>query len=400
MSKALVPVNSKLPAIFQQMPVSAVVSELTGGVTSGFPILSYKGKVWRIRKSGEEELHLDPQGNAMPTVDVVLVQANPMPSKIFYDKAYEEGANETPRCFSNDGAKPDISVQNPISAICANCPNNVWGSRMTPSGKKSRACADSRRVAVVFSQDLLENGADAAVHLLRIPPASLNPMKDYAEKVLAPKGIPFFAVSTRIAFEPTAAHPQFKFAPARLLNDEEAEAVMALRGSPDVERILAETQEFPAGAAAPEASAASAGSATTGNGAVGQATPSASSNPASAVKPNGKLRPASEEEAGADVLDQAPPAATKPAATKPAATKAAPARAAQAAPAVEVDPLDAPPPATRKARAATAAKPAAVVAPAEPVEEEEVPAATPQRAASAAAPPADFDNLLDSILNG
>lgn len=395
MSKALVPVNSKLPAIFQQMPVSAITGELTGGVTSGFPILSYKGKVWRIRKGGEEELHLDDQGNAMPTVDVVLVQANPMPSKIFYDKAYEEGANETPRCFSNDGAKPDISVQNPISAICANCPNNVWGSRMTPSGKKSRACSDSRRVAVVFAQDLYENGADAVVHLLRIPPASLNPMKDYAEKVLAPKGIPFFAVSTRIAFEPTAAHPQFKFAPARLLNDEEAEAIMALRGSPDVERILAETQEFPAGAAAPEATAAAQ------SGATGQATPSASSNPAPAAKQNGqKLRPASEEEAGADALDQPPPppkGQAQAAAPKAAATKAAPAsKPAAAAPAA--DPLDTPPPAPRKAR--TAAKPAAAPAP-ETVEEEEAPAAAaPARTGSSTTPPADFDGLLDSILNG
>jgi len=274
---------------------------------------------------------------------------------------------------------------------------------MTPSGKKSRACSDSRRVAVVFSQDLYENGADAVVHLLRIPPATLNPMKDYAEKVLAPKGIPFFAVATRIAFEPSAAHPQFKFAPARLLNDEEAEAIMALRGSPDVERVLAETQEFPAGAAAPDASAASTGSShglSSGNGAAGQATPSAStSNPAPAVKQAAqKLRPASEEEAGADALEQPPPPA-KAAAAKAAAAKAA---AAKPAPAVEVDPLDAPPPAPRKKAAAKAA-----ATPAETIEEEEVPPAstaktTAGKAAQAvtSAPPADFDGLLDSILNG
>lgn len=396
MSKALVTVNPNLPAVFRSLPVSEITGELTGGVTSGFPILSYKGKVWRIRKGGDEELHLDKDGNAAPTVDLVLVQANPSPSKIFYDKQYEEGANETPRCFSNDGSKPDISVQAPISAICANCPNNVWGSRMTPSGKKSRACSDSRRVAVVFAQDLLDNGKDAMLLLLRVPPASLNPMKDYAEKVLAPKGIPFFAVATQIAFEPTAAHPQFKFKPARLLNDDEAEAILALRGSPDVERILAETQEFPAGAAGSEASAASTGN-TTGNGAGGQATPSASPNPAPAAKQ--KMRPASEEEAGADVLDQPPPAATpkaKPAASKPAAAKPAAA--------VEEDPLaglNAPPPASPKKKP-PAGKPAAAAPAQEPDEEEEAAPATPQRAAATAgaAPPADFDNLLDSILNG
>lgn len=390
----LIKANPQLPAAIAKLAALATpetFTELSGGVTSGFPIISYKGKVWRIRKAGEEQMHLDDDGNAMPTIDVVLVQANPMPSKIFYDKQYEEGSNDTPRCFSNDGVKPDPSVQNPISAVCANCPNNVWGSKITPNGKKTRACSDARRMAVVFANDLYENGVNCQKFLLRVPPASLNPLKDYAEKVLAPKGIPFFGIVTRIGFDPQAAHPQFTFKPARFVNDEEAEAIAQLRGSEDIRRILAEAQEFPAAATAagdvietsPAPATAAAGSTTA---------PSPTATTPAAGKP-AKMRPATEEEAG---LAAAPP--PKAAATKPAP---APAPAPAAAP---EEPLAAPPPRKRAAKqtpaSAPAAAPAAAPAPVAAATEEEEEATAVAAPIDEAKPPADFDKLLDSILNG
>ena len=385
---ALIKANPQLPAAIQKLMALATpeaMNELSGGVTSGFPIIGYKGKVWRLREKGGEKLHVDDQNNAMPTIDVVLVQANPNPSKIFYDKKFEEGTNEAPRCFSNDGTKPDPSVQNPISKVCATCPNNVWGSRITDNGKKSRACSDARRMAVVFAQDLYENGEDCQKFLLRVPPASLNPLKDYAEKVLAPKGIPFFGIVTRIGFDVQAAHPQFVFKPARFLNDEEAEAIVKLRGSEDIKRILAEAQEFPAGA---PADGEDEGPQASGTAAPAAPTPAAATTaPAGGKK--GAMRPASEEEAG---LAAAPPpraAAPAPAAPAPAPAPAAP---------VEGEVMAAPPP--KKKKGTTAAAPAPAPAPAQTIEEEEAPAAAAAPAKGGAAPSADFDNLLDSILNG
>lgn len=381
---ALIKANPQLPAAIAKLVALATpetMSELSGGVTSGFPILSYKGKVWRVRKSGEEQMHVDEDGNAMPSIDVVLVQANPMPSKIFYAKQYEEGANDTPDCFSNDGVKPDVSVQNPVNPICASCPNNVWGSRITPAGKKSRACSDARRMAVVFANDLNENGDDCMKLLLRVPPASLNPLKDYAEKVLAPKGIPFFGIVTRIGFDVNAAHPQFTFKPARFLNDEEAESIVRLRGSADIQRILAEASEFPAAAAAqadvaPEQAGSAAAPAQ-------PSTAKATTAAAGASKPAkpSPMRPATDEEAGLAAAQPSAPAA-------PAKKAAAP----PAPPADEIQP--APPSKTKPAKAKPAPAPVAAVA--EVAEEEE--AAAP--VAASAKPPADFDNLLDSILNG
>lgn len=391
---ALTKANPQLPAAVAKLAALATpetFNELSGGVTSSFPIISYKGKVWRIRKAGEEQMYLDNDGNAMPTIDVVLVQANPLPSKIFYDKPYEEGSNDTPRCFSNDGVKPDPSVQDPISAVCATCPNNVWGSKITPNGKKTRACSDARRMAVVFANDLYENGVNCQKFLLRVPPASLNPLKDYAEKVLAPKGIPFFGIVTRIGFDPQAAHPQLTFKPARFVNDEEAEAIAQLRGSEDIRRILAEAQEFPVAATAagdvvetspapaPAPAPAAAGSTTA---------PSPAATTPAARKP-AKLRPATEEEIG---LAAAPP--PKAAATKPAP---APAPAPAAAP---EEPLAAPPPRKRAAKQSPASAPAAAPAPVAAATEEEEETTTAAAPSDETNAPADFDKLLDSILNG
>lgn len=383
MTTAMIKANPQLPAAIAKLAALATretFQELSGGVTSGFPILSYKGKVWRIRKSGEEELHVDADGNALPTVDVVLVQANPMPSKIFYAKQYEEGANDQPDCFSNDGIKPDVSIKEPVNDICASCPNNVWGSRITPQGKKSRACSDARRMAVVFAHDLYEQGDDCMKLLLRVPPASLNPLKDYAEKVLAPKGIPFFGIVTRIGFDVNAAHPQFTFKPARFLNDEEAEAIVRLRGSADIQRILAEASEFPAAAAAEGVASEPAGSAAAPAPAPAPKATTAAAGAAKAPKP-AAMRPATDEEAG--LAAAAPAAQPKP--------KPAPAPAP-----VQEEVAAAPPPKPKATKAA--AKAAAAPAPAPVVEEvEEAPAAP---APSSVKAPADFDNLLDSILNG
>lgn len=379
---AVIKAKPQLPAHIAKLMAAvdpAAATEMTGGITSGFPIISYKGKVWRMRKGGEEIMHLDASNNAMPTIDVVLVRANPMPSKIFYEKKYEEGTNEAPRCFSNDGMKPDTSIQAPIAKACAACPNNVWGSRITDNGKKSRACSDARRMAIVFADDLAENGADCTKYLLRTPPASLNPLKDYQEKVIGPRGLQFFTLVTRIGFDPTAAHPQFQLKPVRLLNEAEAEAVIAMRDSEDVRRILAEAQEFPVG----ETGAATEPSDATAE-APAPATPTTSPAGKPAKAKAAAMRPATEEEAGADSI--VTPAPAKPAA-KPAPAKPAEepffADEAQAAPVAPAKPKPA------------KAKPAAAAPVVAPVEEEEEPVAVTPGAKSE-----EFDNLLDTILNG
>lgn len=234
--------QSALPVYLRKGAAKAVSNELKGGVASSFPIISYRGKVWRVRKSGEEVNYVDAEGEAVPSIELVLVKANAQPSKTYYAKKYEEGSNEAPACWSSDGIKPDIAVPKKEAPLCASCPHNKWGSRITEAGKKGRECSDVRRMAVVFAHELEKKGADCHKFLLRIPPASLNPLKEYAEKVLDPKGVEYFAVVTRVGFNPQAAHPQLTFKAMRWLTEDEYNAIQEIRDGDEIATILSESE--------------------------------------------------------------------------------------------------------------------------------------------------------------
>lgn len=328
MSQELTTVNASLPAVFQT--AQAASDEFTGGVVAGFPVISYRGKVWRVKKSGEEQMYLDKDGEVMPSIEVVMLKANPTLGKIYYKGSYTEGDNSSPTCWSADGVKPDVGVTEKQSDICANCPRNIWGSRITEGGKKARECSDHRRMAVAFRHEI-EDNPEPTVLLLRVPPASLNPLKDYIEKMLAPKNVPPFAVFTKIGFDAASSHPQLTFKGTQFLNEEQGVKVMKLRDSDETARILSEAKEYSA-AGSTEGSEAGA-PATAGQ-------PEAPSAPAaSKPKKAPKLQPAELEEAQATVVEAEPEIAAAPPPVEeeiaaPAASNgaAAPAPAAAAAP--------------------------------------------------------------------
>lgn len=372
MSTAVVPVKKvQLPAAFAKLQPVEAFSELTTGVVSGFPIISYRGKVWRVRKAGKEESYTNADGDAMPSIEVVFVRSNPHLSKIYYEAAFEEGSTAPPRCWSADSIKPDAGVTNPIAKSCGACKFNQWGSgRPSPSGGKTRACSDSRRVAVAFRHEMEEKGKDATLFLLRIPPGSLNPLKDYAEKVLAPRGIYPFAVFTKIGFDAQVAHPKLTFKATQLFDDELAESVLALRESDEAGRILAEADEF-----------AVAGTTSDADHEPADEAPAAASAP---TKKKSAPRPAAEEEV--DEEEVAPPPKKKAApVVEEDDEPAPPPKKKAAAPVVEED--EAPAPAPKKKAAAPV------------VDEDEAPAAPPKKKAAAPAKGGDFDDMLNSILS-
>lgn len=232
--------NAQLPAAFQT-DAKALANELSEGVLAGFPILSFRGKVWRMKK-GEDEIKLeDPTtGDPVPSIPVVLIAANNKLSKIYYPGTYEEGSNEKPTCFSVGGVLPDSSVDSPIHTECATCPMNVWGSKISPNGKKIKACSDTRRLAVSFvdgPDGLREKGAAAMVFLLRVPGASLQNLKIYGEKTLGERGWPFYAVTTRVGFDADSSYPQLTFRPTAPVDAGLATAILELRESEMVKTI-------------------------------------------------------------------------------------------------------------------------------------------------------------------
>jgi hypothetical protein len=340
------------------------IGDLTQGVMAGFPTISYRGKVWRIRKGGEETNYVDDKGDAVQSLEFVLAKANPQFAKVFYKAAFEEGATGKPDCWSADGIRPDANVMEPVCTTCAACPNNVWGSRISESGKKGKLCADRRRVAVVGPQDLTTNGADCQKFLLHIPAGSLKGLSEYAEKVLKPKGIPYYAVVTRVGFDTTQAHPVLTFKATRYLTEPEARAILEIREGDDVARILQESHEFEG--AASEAAAGTEGIAGT--------MPSAMAG----VVPDSAVSVAAPQKAATQV---APAAAPTP---EPVASPAAAPRTA-----VEAEIMPDKPKRTRKAAAPKAEPVTVTVAQTAPP----VSAAPPK-----AAPADDFDAMLDSIL--
>lgn len=172
---------------------SAIVSE-----GSSFPRISTRSSRYRLVEDGVET----PVGI---TLDVIIVGANPRVSKVFFNKAYDANATDMrPACFSNDGIRPDPSVESPCNAQCADCPNNALGSKVLPSGAKSKLCADQRHLAVVPAAD------PSKVYALTIPVSGMKALREYF-KELANYGIAPEEAITELGFDDQASYPKIVF---------------------------------------------------------------------------------------------------------------------------------------------------------------------------------------------
>lgn len=302
----IVPVNIQVPAhLAARVGVPSVLgAALTGGLSSGqsFPKISIKASRFRI-KEGDTETVLE-----STTLDVVIVGANPRLSKTWYAKAWDKDAEPAaPDCYSLDGISPDPESEDPQNDLCASCPHNAWGSKVTDSGQQIKACSDRKRLAVVAADD-----PSGPVYLLEVTPAALKGLNQY-QKELSVRGIPPEIVKTRVSFDTDASFPKLKFTFGGFLDADVQEVVDGLFGSEQVKEITGENPRTPV--AVPQIARAAA---------------------PVAPKPAVKAAAPVEEPAPAPAPAQAAapkrgfgaskPAAAAPAAAKPAA-KAAPAAA-------------------------------------------------------------------------
>ena len=294
---ALIPFEkAQLPADLAAMFGAAGDDDLSGGVGAGFPSISIKGKVFHLKRGGERTLIENPKepGSPATSLDTVILKANPTLSKLYYKSGYVEGSDDKPVCYSDDGIAPAADAEEPQSQKCATCPHAQWGSKITDTGKKSKECQDSRRVAIAP----LGNLEDAM--LLRIPAASLKPLKLYGDEVKK-RGLRYFAVGTKISFDHTVAHPLLVFKPLGALPEPMLRQVAEVMNSDLVNSILGldtvPTQdEFSAPAAAPAKPpaprAAAAAVATKPAGFTTVSVEEPEGEPAPAAKPAAKPAPA------------------------------------------------------------------------------------------------------------
>ena len=225
-------------------PVAAVFAgaagagdDLSGGITGGYGLIKYRGKVWSIQHHGNTNVLMREDGDGpRGSIEVVIVKANAALSKTWYENGWDENNNNPPDCASANGIVPDVGVPKKQSDICATCPKNAWSS--APNGGKGKACGDHRRMAVVPFTDL-RNEYFGGPLLLRCPAASLQEMAAFDARYKG-MGYPYFTMAIKIGFDPQESFPKFTFAAIRPLTEAEGQIIMELRNSPETARVVNE----------------------------------------------------------------------------------------------------------------------------------------------------------------
>lgn len=242
--------SGPVAAVFQG---HAAANDLSAGITGGYGLIKYRGKVWSIQHNGNTLNLMRPDGDGpRGTIEVVVLKANPNLSKTFYLQGWDENNNNPPDCASANGIVPDQGVPHKQSDVCATCPRNAWGS--APNGGKGKACGDHRRMAVVPMNDL-RNEHFGGPLLLRCPAASLQDLATF-ESRYSQMGYPYFTMAIKIGFDATESYPKFTFAAIRPLNDVEGAVVLEMRNSPETARVIHEgTGPAQATVAAPQQAA-------------------------------------------------------------------------------------------------------------------------------------------------
>ena len=182
------------------------------------PRLSFRGKRWRFRESGEEELVKE------LTVDVIILGVEPSAglfAKSYYATAYASGDSSPPDCSSLNGIAPDTWVSNPVSPQCKGCPKNVFGSATSAKGKPSKACKDSKILWVA------KPGDPKKYYGLQVPVMSLRNMSDYG-KYIGQNQFPLSLVITRLGMDDEAEFPIITFEHVGFVQEKDVETVCSM----------------------------------------------------------------------------------------------------------------------------------------------------------------------------
>jgi hypothetical protein len=247
MSQNALTIISKMQLAPNARQVKYADQELGAGIAAPFAVIGYKGARWSIRHRGNTHVlqRYDGQGRPdgfPPYLNLVILLAASHHSKVYYAKDYKEGDDGIPDCWATNGIAPDQAAPNKQNPTCQGCRHNAFGSRVNKvTGSRGKACADTRRMAVVPYEDI-ENDICGGPMLLRVPPASLGAIGEYSDMLKA-NSIPYAAIATRVGFDGEEAFPKMIFEPYAALTQEEVVRVTKMQDHPLVERIVQEQIE-------------------------------------------------------------------------------------------------------------------------------------------------------------
>jgi hypothetical protein len=227
--------------------IAAANAAASGGIKTagGFPRISIKANKFHeidaAIDAGAPRTYMVTAVQGQPALpmmclEAVVIAANPAITKTYYEGEYLEGSVEAPNCQSSNGIVPDAHVVKKESPVCATCPKNQWGSKVSKlSGKDIKACDDSKQLAILPGADLTYKALGLEVHK-----GSLKNWGLYV-KALSERGYPITGLVTNITFDHTA-NGILQFAFNRFLTPAEYAQVQARAEGADVKAIVTPTQ--------------------------------------------------------------------------------------------------------------------------------------------------------------
>ena len=222
----------QVPDYLKEVGIDETTRALAGN--TAVKRISIRGGVFRMMVNGEVVAK-----NENRSMNVVIVAGNPKVSRQFYAGKYVAGETTSPDCWSNDGDKPDASIEYPQNSTCEGCPQNIKGSGQGDS----RACRYQQRLAVLLADDI-----DGDVFQLLLPAQSVfgrgdvdkMPFQQYA-KYVGSMGRSLTTLITEIRMDSDSATPKLTFKPVGYLSREQWEIAKEKGNSPAAKSAIVQT---------------------------------------------------------------------------------------------------------------------------------------------------------------
>lgn len=126
---------------------------------------------------------------------------------VYYAGAYNAGNPTSPDCYAEGDnpatLAPSGDVEMKQADDCKSCPMNMFGSASNGAGK---ACKNTRVVALLPPDD---SGAD--IMTISVSPSAIKGFDSYISKLASMFGVPPFAVTTEIGFDPKESYAKLTF---------------------------------------------------------------------------------------------------------------------------------------------------------------------------------------------
>jgi hypothetical protein len=224
--------SNNLPDYLKEVELDDLTKSLAGNTST--KRISIRGGVFRLMVSGEEVAK-----NENRFMNIVIVNGGRDIARQYYEGKYVAGEASAPDCWSNDGKRPDASIESPQGDTCETCPQNIKGS----GNGDSRACRFQQRLAVLLADDI---GGD--IYQLTLPSTSIfgrgdvdkMPFQQYA-KYVGSQGKNINTLITEMRLDSDSDTPKLTFKPVKFLTREQWDTAREKGDSPAAKAAIAQT---------------------------------------------------------------------------------------------------------------------------------------------------------------